>query len=168
VTREGDVLADAFGRIRETVEQVLDGLDPDDLAFRPGGTGNSIAWLVWHLARVQDDHIADASAGDQVWPAFERAFALPFDSDATGYGMSSDEVELVRGFSASQLVDYLGAVTDRTLEYLGTLSGDDLDRIVDTRWTPPVTLAARLVSVIADDLQHAGQAGYVRGLLPGR
>ena len=93
-------------------------------------------------------------------------FGLPLDHDETGYGMSSDEVSLVRGVSSEQLVSYLAAVHDRTVEYLGTLTPADLDRVVDTRWNPPVTLAARLVSVVGDDLQHAGQIGYVRGLLP--
>ena len=51
------------------------------------------------------------------------------------------------------------------MAYLATLDDDDLDRVVDTRWDPPVTVGVRLVSVIADDLQHVGQAAYVRGLL---
>jgi hypothetical protein len=40
----------------------------------------------------------------------------------------------------------------------------DLDRVVDKRWDPPVTLGVRLVSVVDDDAQHVGQAAYVRGL----
>lgn len=40
----------------------------------------------------------------------------------------------------------------------------DLARIVDTSWDPPVTLAVRLISILSDDLQHAGQTSYVRGL----
>ena len=41
----------------------------------------------------------------------------------------------------------------------------DLERVVDTSWDPPVTLGVRLISVISDDLQHAGQAAYAAGLL---
>ena len=53
----------------------------------------------------------------------------------------------------------------RTHGYLATLTAGDLDRIVDERWDPPVTLGVRLVSIVDDDIQHAGQAAYVRGLL---
>jgi uncharacterized damage-inducible protein DinB len=162
------ILTDSFGRIRDTVTGLLDGLSDEHLTYRPGGDGNSIVWLAWHLARVQDDHVADAAGSDQVWTSggWMDNFGLPLDHDETGYGMSPDEVSLVRGVSSEQLVSYLAAVHDRTVEYLGTLTPADLDRVVDTRWNPPVTLAARLVSVVGDDLQHAGQIGYVRGLLP--
>ena len=170
MTHEIDILRDAFERIRDTVSSTVDGLSEADLTFRPDGTGNSIAWLVWHLTRVQDSHIAEAAGTDQLWTGAGWAdrFALALPTDATGYGMTSDEVSLVRGITSEQLAGYLTAVHDRTVEYLSTLGDGDLDRIVDTRWDPPVTLAARLVSVISDDLQHAGQAGYVAGLAKNR
>ena len=59
---------------------------------------------------------------------------------------------------------YFDAVHARTVEHLGTLTEADLERVVDRAWDPPVTLAVRLESTLADDLQHAGQASYVRGL----
>ena len=52
--------------------------------------------------------------------------------------------------------------------YVQGLGEADLDRVVDLNWDPPVTLGVRLVSVINDDLQHGGQAAYVRGMLPPR
>lgn len=64
-----ELLADAFGRIRQTVHGAVDGLTPGQLAFRPESGSNSIAWLVWHLTRIQDDHIADAAGTGQVWTA---------------------------------------------------------------------------------------------------
>jgi hypothetical protein len=166
VSDEYALLTDAFERIRDTVARSIDALAPEQLEFRPGGDANSIAWLVWHLARVQDDHVADAAGSEQVWTRdgwFER-FALPFEADATGYGMTSADVGRVAGLTAAQLFGYLDAVHARTAEYLATRP--DLDRVVDANWNPPVTLAVRLVSVIGDDLQHAGQVGYVAGLLP--
>lgn len=162
----GEVLVDAFGRVLEEAKGAVDGLSVEALTHRPDGTGNSIAWLVWHLTRVQDDHVADAFGTDQVWLAQEwvRRFALPFDDAATGYGHTSEEVDQVTA-SADLLTGYLTAVTERTVELVRGVSATDLDRIVDTRWDPPVTLAVRLVSVLGDDHQHAGQAAYVRGLL---
>ena len=170
MSHETDVLRDAFERIRDTVSSTLEGLSEDQLTYRPDGTGNSIAWLVWHLARVQDSHIADAAGTDQLWTSAGWAdrFGLALPTNATGYGMTSDEVSLVRGITAEQLTAYLVAVHDRTVAYLDALEPSDLERIVDTRWDPPVTLAARLVSVISDDLQHVGQAGYVAGLAKNR
>lgn len=162
---EAAVLADAFGRIRDVVHSAVDGLDEDELARRLDGRGNSIAWLVWHLARVQDDHVADAFGQAQVWhEGWVERFNLPFDRGDTGYGHNADDVAAVRA-SAELLRGYYDAVHERTLSLLGKLGSSDLDRIVDENWDPPVTLGVRLISVLSDDLQHAGQAGYVRGLL---
>ena len=161
-----DLLVDSFGRVHDTVERVLDGLTPELLADCPNDSSNSIGWLVWHLTRVQDDHIADAAGIEQVWTRegwFTR-FDLPFDREATGYGQTHDEVRSVRS-DASQLLGYHQAVLRQTVTYITPLTGSDLERIVDYSWDPPVSLGVRLVSVLADDGQHAGQAAYVRGLI---
>ncbi len=161
-----DLLADAFGRIRDSVHGVVEGLTPEELGFRPEGTANSIAWLVWHLTRVQDDHIAAAAGTEQAWTSSGWAdrFGLPLDISDTGYGHGSDQVAALTG-NAALLRGYHDAVLEATLGFVRSISDPDLDRIVEERWDPPVTLGVRLVSVIADDLEHAGQAAYVRGML---
>jgi uncharacterized damage-inducible protein DinB len=162
-----ELLADAFGRIREEVHNAVDGLTADQLAFRPGPDANSIGWLAWHLARVQDDHVADAAGLEQVWLAggWADRFGLPFDPADHGFGHDSAQVDLVRVSSAELLTGYYDAVHEQSLRYVRDLTDADLDRIVDTRWDPPVTLGVRLISVIDDDVQHAGQAAYLRGLI---
>ena len=165
-----ELLADAFGRIREVVHHVADGLSPDQLAFRPQPDANSIAWLIWHLTRVQDDHVADAAGTEQVWTAggWSERFGLPFDEIETGWGQNAEAVGAVRIRSAELLTEYHDAVYQGTLEFVRSVTDSDLDRVVDDGWDPPVTLGVRLVSVVSDDLQHAGQAAYLRGLLTSR
>ncbi|WP_216902092.1 mycothiol transferase [Nocardia alni] len=161
-----DVLTDAYERVREVVHEAVDGLDAEALGFRVDPGANSIAWLVWHLTRVQDDHVAEVAGVEQVWTArgwYDR-FALPIDKRATGYGDGADDVALIKA-PAELLTGYYDAVHEQTLRYVRGLTDSDLARIVDTRWDPPVTLGVRLVSVISDDLQHAGQAMYLRGVL---
>jgi hypothetical protein len=160
-----DLLIDSFGRIREIVHDVLDGLTQDDLDFRAGGSANSIGWLIWHLTRIQDDHIAGAGGLEQVWLAqgWAERCGLPLDPADTGYGHSSDQVAAVR-LSRDLLADYHDATYEQTLSFVSSLTDADMNTIVDRRWDPPVTMGVRLVSVLADDLQHAGQAAYVKGL----
>jgi hypothetical protein len=126
-----------------------------------------VGWLVWHLTRVQDHHLADLLGEEQLWVSGDWAgrFGLPADPDDTGYGHSSAQVATVRPESAQALVDYHDAVAERTRTFLARLGPADLDRVVDEAWDPPVTLGVRLVSVADDDLQHVGQAAYVRGLI---
>jgi hypothetical protein len=162
-----ELLVDAFGRIRGVVHQVVDGLTPEQLAFRVDPKANSIAWLVWHLTRIQDDHLADAARSEQAWTSqgWVKRFGLPFDPLDTGYGHRADEVAAVQVDSGELLVGYYDAVHQQTTRYVGRLGDADLGRTVDRSWDPPVSLGVRLVSVIADDLQHAGQAAFVRGIL---
>jgi uncharacterized damage-inducible protein DinB len=161
-----DLLADGFDRIRDLVRSIASGLDEDQLATRLEDRGNSIAWLLWHLLRVQDDHIAELADTEQQWTAdgWADRFALPFDDTATGYGHSFEEVGQVRA-SADNLIGYAEAVHEQSVRYVRGLGDADLDEVVDQNWDPPVTRAVRLVSVLSDDLQHAGQAAFVRGLI---
>ena len=160
-----DLLADSFDRILEDAERLLDGLDDAVLLERPGPVANPIAWLVWHLTRVQDDHVADVAGTGQTWPEWTERFGLPFRVRDTGYGHDAAAVGKVR-VPAELLLGYHDATHARTVEYVSRVTDDDLQRVVDERWDPPVTLGVRLVSVVSDDLQHAGQAAFVRGLLP--
>jgi uncharacterized damage-inducible protein DinB len=162
-----ELLTDAFERVRETVHEVVDGLSPDRLATRPTDDSNSIAWLVWHLTRVQDDHIADVAGVEQVWTAggWAERFGLPLPPSDTGYGHDARAVDAVRVESGELLTGYYDAVHEQTLRYVAGLTDADLDRVVDEAWDPPVTLGVRLVSVINDDTQHAGQAAFLRGLI---
>jgi hypothetical protein len=162
-----ELLIDGFGRIHEQVHRVVDGLSPEDLAFRIDGTANSIAWLVWHLTRIEDDHIAGVAGIEQVWTAkgWAERFGLPFDTLDTGYGHTGEEVAAVRVESGELLTTYHDAVYEQAIDYVRTLTDDDLPRIVDRAWDPPVTLGVRLVSVVSDGLQHVGQAAFVEGVL---
>jgi Protein of unknown function (DUF664) len=159
-----ELLADGFGRAREEALSVVEGLTEEQLSHRMQPDSNSIGWLVWHLTRVQDDHVADAAGMDQVWTSkgWADRFGLPFDDGATGYAQSSDEVGVVH-VDAELLSGYLEDVHAQTISFVKTLRDGDLDRIVDDSWDPPVSLGVRLVSVISDDLQHAGQAAFIRG-----
>jgi hypothetical protein len=161
-----DVYIDFFERVLENGTAVVGGLDDDQLAHRPTPDANSIAWLVWHAARVQDAQIADVAGSEQVWKTqgWVDRFGLDLDPEDHGYGHTSEQVGKVRA-SGDLLADYLRAAHEATLAYLRTVTEEDLDRIVDERWDPPVTLGVRLVSIADDDAQHVGQAAYLRGLI---
>lgn len=158
-----DLLVDSFTRVHELVEELTDGLDEAVSAYRPDAEANSVGWLLWHLSRVQDDHVADLAGTEQVWPAWRDRFALPFDDDATGYGQSPDEVGQVR-VRGELLAGYHADVHATSLRYLQQVDAEELRRVVDESWDPPVTASVRLVSVLGDTLQHLGQAAYVAGL----
>jgi hypothetical protein len=169
VTASAELLADAFGRIRGRVHDVLEGLSEADLSWRLDDAANSIGWLVWHLTRIQDDHVAAVAGCEQVWisSGWCERFGLPLDPGDTGYGHDREQVAAV-ACRPDDLIGYHDEVSAASLRFVRPLTGDDLSRVVDERWDPPVTLGVRLVSVVDDDLEHVGQAAFVRGVLERR
>jgi uncharacterized damage-inducible protein DinB len=161
------LLLELYGRIPPLAAAAVRGLNREDLSRAPQPGVNTIGWLVWHLARVQDHHVSELLGTEQVWVDGEwaRRSGLTPDPSNTGYGHSPEQVKAVQPDSSEMLLGYLGEVQGRTTAMLEGLHAADLDRVVDTRWDPPVTLGVRLVSIADDSLQHAGQAAYVRGLL---
>lgn len=162
-----DILSDGFDRVREGVREVAETLTVEQLETRPAEDANSIAWLLWHASRVQDAQMADLAGTPEVWVAggWAERFGLPLDPSDTGYGHTPEQVASVRGVTAEQLVGYQDATAERTKEILAGLEEPDLVRVIDVSYDPPVTVGVRVLSILADDLEHVGQAAFVRGMI---
>jgi uncharacterized damage-inducible protein DinB len=166
-----DLAIDALGRVDEDLRRCLEGLSAEQLAFRPDPEANSIAWLAWHLTRVQDDHVSDLARQPQAWIAdgWHARFGRPADPHDVGFGHTAAQVATLRPESPDVLVDYFEAVHRRSIAYLRTVTAEDLDRELDEpQWETPVTVGVRLVSVVNDCTQHVGQMAYIRGLIERR
>ena len=160
-----EILRDAFTRLIEHVDDLTEGLT-DELAFyQPTTTANSLAWLIWHSARVQDIQVCHIAETEDVWTrdGWVDRFGLDLPRHDTGYGHRAADVGKVRA-PAELLAGYYHAVHEMTLDFVETVSVADLERVVDRSWDPPVTASARLVSIIDDCAQHLGQAAYLRGI----
>ena len=165
-----DLLTDGFERIRDGVPEVVEGLSVDELLWRPDADANHVAWLLWHLARQQDDQVAALADDDSAWRVdgwYER-FGLPYPPSAHGWSMSSADVGKFTVADPTHFAGYHAAVHERTVRYLGQLDAAAYGRVIDTRWDPPVTVAMRLISVLDDAAKHLGQAEYVKGLVTRR
>ncbi len=162
-----ELLIELYSRIPPLARSIVEGLDADQLTESPAPGANNIGWLIWHLARVQDDHVADIRGVEQVRAtgAWAGRFDLEPDPSNIGWGHSAEDALAVHPDGPDVLMEYLEAVQDRTVAWLATLRVAELDRIVDDGWDPPVTMGVRLVSVADDSLQHLGQAAYLKGLM---
>ena len=160
-----ELLRDAFVRLIEHVVDLTDDLSDEVSFFRPTPEANSVAWLIWHSARIQDAQLSPIAQVPQVWfsEGWVDRFGLDLPRDAHGYGHTADDVGKVRA-PAELLAGYYQSVHKMTLEYLAGVTPEDLAVVVDENWSPPVTASARLVSIIDDCAQHLGQAAYVRGI----
>lgn len=161
-----EALQHTFDRIGDLVRGVVHELEPDALTWQPDPRSNTIAWLLWHLTRVQDDHVAEIAGREQVWGShgWAQRFGLPAAAMDTGYGHSPEQVVSITPGDAQVLLDYHERVAAVTRDYLARADAADFERVIDASYDPPVTVGVRLLSVTIDSLQHAGQAAYVRGL----
>lgn len=161
------LLTDAFHRLPPLVRHHAEGADDHLLHTRLDADANPLAWLLWHTIRVQDVQVAELAGREQVWTAegWVDGFGLPLEPDDHGYGHHRAQVASVRVEDPGLLVGYQDAVTAMIDGYLAEVDGDELARVVDDGYDPPVTAGVRLVSILGDAFQHLGQAGYVRGLL---
>lgn len=167
-----EVLRDGFGRVAENLPSVVEGIDADTVNGQPAPGHNSIGWLLWHLARIEDAQVAALATslglpgGGQVWDDgwYER-FGLPYPREAHGYGMDQADVDRFRLADPTLLSGYYAGVHRATLALLDHLDEQQLDEVVDEDYDPPVTAGVRLVSVLDDVAQHVGQAAYLKGLL---
>jgi hypothetical protein len=166
-TAARELLRDAFTRLIEHVDGLTDGLTKEQSNYRPSPSANSIAWLIWHSARVQDIQLAPIAGVEQVWirDGWVDRFGLDLPRNDSGYGHGPNEVAKVQA-PVELLAGYYHAVHELTLEFVAGVTAEDLARIVDPNWDPPVTASARLVSIIDDCAQHLGQAAYLLGLAP--
>ena len=166
-----DLLIDGYTRISEIVERSLKGLTVEDIKWLPHPESNSIGWLIWHLSRVQDDHIASLMNQEQLWikDGWYVKFGRENDPRDRGFGHTPEQVAAFEFPAIEVLLEYHRAVAERSKSYIRSLSETDLDvELNEPQYTPLPTVGVRLVSVLSDNLQHAGQAAYVRGMLQGR
>jgi hypothetical protein len=166
-----ELITDGYGRILQVLEKGLGGLTPDDLNEQPHRDCNSMGWLTWHLTRLQDKHIADLMGEEQLWikDGWHARFNRASDPKDTGYGHSSEDVAAFKSPGGEIQLDYHRAVLERSKRYMRSLSATDLDReLNEPQYQPLPTVGVRLISVLSDNLRHAGQVSYVRGLLKGK
>ena len=164
------LLTNALGRISQSLERALKGVTAEEMHRQPRADCNSMAWLAWHLTRVQDDHLSALAGREQAWTAdgWHARFGMEPDSKNAGWGHTPEQVAAFRAPSSQALLDYHTAVLDRSKAYLATLKPADLDRVLDEpQWQETVTVGIRLASVLNDNTEHMGQINYLRGLFQG-
>ncbi|WP_028709550.1 mycothiol transferase [Propionicicella superfundia] len=164
--RTTQLVLDSLGRVHELIPAVLDGLTTEDVLWRPDPGANSIGWLIWHLTRAEDAIVSHIAGAEQEWDTgkWNETFGLPYAAPGGGFGMSAEDVGRFTVPDPDVLRQYAEAVGALAGEVVSKLTDADLDRVIDTTYTPPVTLGVRLVSVMVETAQHIGQAAYLKGM----
>lgn len=162
-----DMLIEAYEKVFSEVEHVLEGLKPEDLAWQPLPECNSIGWLAWHVPRGQDLAVSFLMKEEQLWisEGWHVKFGRAADPTDSGTGHTLEDIIVFKAPEVKVLVDYHRSVLSRSKKYISTLTGKDLDLVLNLKFLPPLTtVGSFLIMVLADGMHHAGQMGYVRGM----
>ncbi|WP_103063903.1 DUF664 domain-containing protein [Actinomyces qiguomingii] len=166
-----ELLLASLDRSRERFDRALEGVSVEQANTQPAPELapriDSLTWLAWHTAREIDMQISALAGDELLWTAggFKERFALPLPDDTEDWRHTPDQAALVRVNDLDALIEYLDAAYALARHYLAALAPQALEDVIDRTWTPPVTRAVRLASIIDDAAQHSGQAVYTRRLL---
>lgn len=160
---ETGVLLDAFTRVHDSLHRTLADLTQKELTQEPHP---SIGWLAWRLSRIMDNIVSRFAGREQLWIGDGWAARFGMPPEPLDFGRAATHTrEQVRAFRAS--ADLLLAYHDATYQsmktYLETLTAEDLARVLDEpQYQPLPTVAVRIVSVLENAMNNAGQIGYLK------
>ena len=172
-----DFAEQTFEEIGVRLNRALEGLTFEELNWRPRPEANSIAFIVWHVSRVEDgwfQHFVQDTT--QVWLAerWHERFGLPEGS--SGFGYSVEQLAEFPALREEDLRGYFDAVRKSTLACLKEMTETDLDRVPGRSPFPDsasssrfaeFTVARMFRQLIGEEYQHLGHVNYIRGLQRG-
>ena len=135
----------------------------EQLHFVPEQGSHSIAWCLWHTARVEDLIISRVSGGAQIWSEeWAGRSGLPFEGFGTG--MSDEDARQVHVADIEALGGYQDAVFERTAEFLANATDEDLEREIPARNGTESVGEAISLHMMGHFNGHRGEINTLRGM----
>ena len=156
----------------EKLKRALDGLSEDELHWRPTLQSNTIDWMVWHMARVEDNWINGRLRNSEtIWDRdgwAVRIFGDETGQDWGGWGQTAEEIRRMPTFDVPVVMEYYTEVRKGTSEYFANeMREEDLAKEVPHPRYDPITYAWVLGHLLCEEAEHLGQIEYIRGMMRG-
>ncbi len=158
-------LNEAFDKLK----RALDGLSEDELHWRPALESNTIDWMVWHMARVEDNWVnVRLRESESIWDRDGWAERCGVEVPDNGYGQSAEEIRAIPPFNVPLVMDYYAAVRQGTTDYFeNEMQEEDLNKEVPHARYDPINYAWVLGHLLCEEAEHLGQIEYLRGMMRG-
>lgn len=152
----------------EGLHKAVEGLTPAERRFQPHPAANHIDFLVWHMARVEDNWVqAFARRVPRLWQRDGWYATLGIPEADSGFGYSAEQIAQFPPCAFADIMAYYAAVRRETLPYLDTVTAADLERCPYPEQRPGYTIGKMFSHLIVEESQHVGQVAYLRGLQRG-
>ena len=153
----------------EKLKKALDGLSEDELHWRPALESNTIDWMVWHMARVEDNWInVRLRDSASIWDRDGWAERVGVEEPTNGFGQTAEDIRAMPAFDVPKIMGYYQAVRQGTTEYFANeIQESDLSIELTHPRYDPVNYAWVLGHLLCEEAEHLGQIEYLRGMMRG-
>jgi uncharacterized damage-inducible protein DinB len=135
----------------------------EQLHFVPEQGSHSIAWCLWHTARIEDLIMSRVAGQDAQWSQqWADKTGLPFDGFGTG--MSDDDARELHVTDMDAFNAYQDAVIARTADFLAGAGDEDLERELPARNGTETVAEAISLHMMGHFNGHRGEINTLRGM----
>ena len=151
----------------QALRRALEGLTPTEIRWQPTPHTNHIAWLVWHMARVEDGWVSRLRRQPAIWQTEGWAERFHMDPMDSGAGQTMEEVRAMPEIPLPDQMAYFDAVRAVTRHYLAQAAEADLAQEYPHPRLGPRTGAWIVGHILVEESQHVGQVALLRGMMRG-
>ena len=153
----------------DKLNRALDGLSEDELSWRPTLESNAIDWMVWHMARVEDNLVNVVLQNhDPIWMRDGWGKRLGIATASAGAGMTMDEIRAMGRINVPLAMEYYNSVRNETADYFENgMQESDLSRAIEHTNFRGWTGGRILGRLLCEEAEHLGQIEYLRGMMRG-
>ena len=164
-----DAIKSGLTEFLDGLKKAVNGLTPAELRWQPTLASNPIAWIVWHMARVEDRWVNRVlSGGVELWisEGWHKKFGMT--EEAHGYGETMEQVRAMPDLAMFELLAYFDAVRKSTLAHLERMTPEQLGATYPHSRLKGITGAWILGHILVEESQHLGQVAFIRGVIHGQ
>lgn len=163
-----EVIIKSLGQSRRFLLNALDELTQEEVAWSPNPECNSIAFILWHIARLEDVFINSVIQGERELyekEGWREKLGTPTGDTGTRY-----TEEMLRVWPVPEmevLQGYADSVREKTLVFLESIPPEKLSEVPRPDRSPD-TMGALLGGLSTEIAMHVGQICYLRGVQRGQ
>lgn len=145
--------------------KALNGLTQEEATWSPSPECNSIAFILWHMIRVEDFFVNRVIQHEK--ELYEtKKWQEKLGTPAKAYGYTVEELKAWPAPKLEILREYANSVQENTLAFLNSIPNERLSEVPRPDRSPD-SIGVMLEHLITEIALHVGQIAYLRGVQRG-
>ncbi len=161
-------MAWAIRQVHQRIQELVADLSDSQLSWSPTPRSHSLAFVLWHIPRCDDNYLRVHIQGHtEIWREEGWFQWWGLDSESTGMMLDDGAAAQISLPGKNDLLSYARRVWDELAEFVAGLGPEELARPVDQveRTSGMTTGQVITTHIYGHDNRHLGEMEYVKGLL---